>query len=316
MQTPTSAPDPRIKALRRFAASITIFTLLGHLWLGFEQAYLTPVVGLLTAYSMDLALETLEARMQRRPVRYAGGWRELVNFLLPAHIAGLACAMLMYGNARLAPTAFAVAAAVTSKYLIRVRIGGKPRHILNPSNAGIALTLILFPWVGIAQPYEFTENVTGVIDWIVPLAILASGTMLNAKLTRKMPLILGWVAGFVAQAVIRSLLSDVSLVAALLPITGTAFILFTNYMITDPGTTPFEPRRQAGFGLAVAAAYGVLVSLHISFGLFFALVAVCILRAVTIAVRNRFESRTPTPEPLPAMPELSAASLSGSGGRT
>jgi enediyne biosynthesis protein E5 len=314
MQTTTSAPDPRIKALRRFAASITIFTLLGHLWLGFEQAYLTPVVGLLTAYTTDLALETLEARMQRRPARYTGGWRDLVNFLLPSHIAGLACAMLLYGNSRLAPTAFATAVAVATKYVVRVRIGGRQRHILNPSNAGIALTLVLFPWVGIAQPYEFTENVTGILDWVIPLAILVSGTMLNAKLTRKMPLILAWVGGFVAQAVIRSLVSDVSLVGALLPITGTAFILFTNYMITDPGTTPFEPRRQVGFGLAVAAMYGVLVSLHITFGLFFALVLVCILRAVTITVRNRFESRTPAPEPVAAMPELSAAALGG--GRT
>ena len=40
-----------------------------------------------------------------------------------------------------------------------------------------------------------------------------------------------------------------------------AFLLFTFYMVTDPGTTPVEPRGQIAFGAVVAAAYGVLMSL-------------------------------------------------------
>ncbi|MET8092254.1 enediyne biosynthesis protein UnbU [Micromonospora sp. NPDC005220] len=285
--------DPRIVALRRFALSITVFTLLGHTVLGFEQSWLTPIAALLTAYTLDLVLETLEARAERRPVRYAGSAVDLANFLLPAHIGGLACAMLLYGNERLWPTLFAVTVAIASKYVVRVRFtAGRPaKHVLNPSNFGIAVTLLCFTWVGIAPPYQFTANINGIWDWVVPGAILAAGTMLNAKLTRRGPLVAAWVAGFAAQAVLRSVLFDHALVAALLPMTGVAFVLFTNYMITDPGTTPHAPRRQVVFGLATAAVYGTLVLLHIKFGLFFALTTVCLGRWVVIVTARRIRER-------------------------
>lgn len=290
MSAPTSAVDVRVKALRRFALSITAFTVLGHLWLGFEQAYLTPIAAVLTGYAMELLLETVEARAAGRPVRYRGSRTALIDFLLPAHIAGLACAMLLYGNQSLVPTMFATAVAVAGKYVIRLPIRGAYRHVFNPSNLGISVTLILFSWVSIAPPYHFTENVGSVVDVVIPLIILTAGTVLNGKLTRRLPLIAGWVGGFAAQAVLRWLLFDASLAAALLPMTGVAFILFTNYMITDPGTTPTAPRRQVIFGVATAATYGLLVLAHITFGLFFALVIVCGLRALIIAgaaVRDR-----------------------------
>ncbi|WP_199486365.1 enediyne biosynthesis protein UnbU, partial [Actinomadura logoneensis] len=277
------AKDPRVMALRRFALSISAFTVLGHAVLGFEQAYATPVVALATAYALELGLETLDAWATRRPVKYAGGPRALLDFLLPAHITALACAMLLYANSRLGPVVFAVAIGITSKYLVRVRVNGRPRHVLNPSNLGIAAVLLMFPWVGIAPPYQFTEWIGGPLDWVVPAVILASGTMLNGMLTGRMPLVAGWVGGFLLQAVLRAPLTGTALLSALLPVTGVAFVLFTNYMITDPGTTPTRPRNQVLFGLATAAAYGVLVTFHVVFGLFFALVAVCVLRAIGLA---------------------------------
>ncbi|MEU4481913.1 enediyne biosynthesis protein UnbU [Micromonospora sp. NPDC023966] len=297
--TPCTAnrPDPRITALRRFALSITVFNIVGHLLLGFEQAYVTPVVAVLTAYAVDLLLETVEARATGRPERYRGGPVALLNFLLPAHIAGLACAMLLYGNQSLAPTMFAAAVAVSSKYVIRLRVRGSLRHVLNPSNFGISVTLILFSWVSIAPPYHFSEDVDGPVDVVIPLAILAAGTMLNGKLTRRLPLILGWAGGFVLQALLRSVFFDAHLAAALLPMTGIAFVLFTNYMITDPGTTPAAPRRQVMFGLATAAVYGLLVLAHITFGLFFALVIVCGLRALVILGANLRDRADGAPAP-------------------
>ena len=318
-----SAPaDPRITALRRFALSITVFTILGHLVLGFEQAYLTPIVAVLTAYAVELALETVEARAVGRPARYRGSPVEFVNFLLPAHIAGLACAMLLYGNQSLTPTMFAVSLAVASKYLIRVPVRGVWRHVFNPSNFGISLTLILFSWVSIAPPYHFTENVGSFWDVLIPAAILGAGTMLNGKLTRRLPLIMGWVGGFALQAVLRWAILDANLAAALLPMTGVAFVLFNNYMITDPGTTPIAPRRQVLFGAAAAATYGVLVLAHITFGLFFALTIVCGVRALIIAgaaLRGRRSSAgTPRTEPdvpaATAVPQPAAAGAAGSGG--
>ncbi|GAA5115531.1 enediyne biosynthesis protein UnbU [Haloechinothrix salitolerans] len=280
---PTRRPvDARVSALRRFAASITAFTILGHLVLGFEQSPLTPIVALAVSYAMALLFEWLDSWAHGTTPEYAGGLMNLSTFLLPPHITALACAMLLYGNASLWPYIFAVVVATATKYVVRIRVRGKPRHVLNPSNAGIAVTLLLFPWVGIAPPYHFTNAVGGVIDWLIPLGILMLGSLLNAKLTGKMPLILAWVGGFAAQAVIRWLVLDHSLAAALLPMTGVAFILYTLYMITDPGTTPRKPRNQIVFGLTTAAIYGILVVSGVVFGLFFALVITCVLRALVL----------------------------------
>ncbi len=215
---------------------------------------------------------------------FAGGFGRLVDFLLPAHITGLAVAMLLYANDRLAPIAFAASVAIGSKVLVRVPVGDGARHCLNPSNTGIAVTLLLFPWVGIAPPYKFTENLTGIGDWFLPVVIVLSGTFLNTRFTGKVPLILGWLGGFVIQAVLRSNGFGTPLVAALLPMTGMAFLLFTFYMVTDPGTTPSAPKAQFAFGAAVAAAYAVLMLAHVVFGLFFALLAVCILRGLGLTM--------------------------------
>jgi hypothetical protein len=283
-RTKAKPADPRIAALRRFALSITVLTIVGLTLLGFEQAYATAVVAVLVAYAVELALETVEAAAQHRTPRYWGSPVRLMDFLLPAHITGLACAMLLYASSELWPVIFAVTVAVGSKYVIRVKVKGRPRHVLNPSNIGIVATLLLFPWVGIAPPYQYTEWVRGPVDWIIPLAVLTAGTMLNAKLTRKIPLIAGWVGGFALQAVVRTNIEHTSTASALLVMTGTVFILYTNYMITDPGTTPMHPWRQVAFGAAAAITYGVLVYLHVVFGLFFCLAIVCAARGLGLAL--------------------------------
>ncbi|MFI9005776.1 enediyne biosynthesis protein UnbU [Actinosynnema sp. NPDC053489] len=278
---PGLTPDQRrVKALTRFAVSITVFTVVGHLFLGFEQAPVTPLVAVLVSYASALGFEALDAWAFARRPEFAKGGRALAVFLLPAHITGLATAMLMWGNASLWPYVFAVLVGNGSKYLVRLRVGGRLRHVLNPSNTGIVVTLLLFPWVGIAPPYHFTSNTSGALDWLLPLAVLAGGSAINGKLTGRMPLVLGWLGGFLAQAVLRWALLDHHLLAAVAPMTGLAFILFTNYMITDPATTPTGRRDQVLFGVTTAAAYGVLVVSGVSFGLFFALVITCVLRCL------------------------------------
>jgi hypothetical protein len=272
--------ERRNAALRRFGLSITAFTIAGAFWLGFEDSWAQPVVALATAYVLDLALETLEAWAQRRRPRYLGGPSAFVHYLLPAHSSALSIALLLYPNARLQPIVFATAVAVASKFVLRAPVGGGRRHFLNPSNVGISATLLLFPWVGISPPYQFTENIFGAVDWIVPAAVLGSGTLLNAKLTGKGPLILGWTGAFALQGLVRATVFGTPLVAPLMPMTGLVFVLYTNYMITDPGTTPVERRAQIAFGAATAAVYATLVSFHVVFGLFFALTLVSACRGV------------------------------------
>jgi Na+-translocating ferredoxin:NAD+ oxidoreductase RnfD subunit len=303
-----SPADRRIAALRRFAMGISTLTLVGHVWLGFEQSWAQVVVALATCYGVELVLEAADAWSTAREPRFRGGPVALADFLLPAHISALAIALLLYPGGRLAPIAFAATVAVCSKALLRAPVGASRRHVFNPSNFGIAVTLLAFPSVSISPPYHFTENVSGAGDWLVPAFVLCTGTFLNYRLTAKLPLIAAWLVAFAGQALFRSVVLGASLEGALVPMSGMAFLLFTFYMVTDPGTTPVRPRNQVAFGAGVAVAYCALISLHVVFTLFFALALVSTFRgawlyaAATMRAREVREARPR--EPLVARPLL------------
>jgi enediyne biosynthesis protein E5 len=347
-------PD-HLGGLRRFALAITVFTILGHVWFGFEQSYAQPLASVATAYVTQLLLEALEAWAQHRRPRFTQSLGALVNSLLSAHITGLACAMLLYANDRLWVVCFASAVAIASKTLFRMPVGSAKgawplllfqfvlylfllqtgeatsflipvaprwlsafrlgvvpavlllaalvppglatRHYLNPSNFGITVTLLLFPWVGIAAPYQFTENLGATGDWVVPMVIICTGSILNTWYTRRIVLALAWVGAFALQAIVSSLLLWFStgfcpIVARLSAMTGVAFIMFTFYMVTDPATTPERPGAQAVFGASVAVVYSLFLMSHVVFGLFMALVIVCVARGLGMYMLTlRFRDR-------------------------
>jgi hypothetical protein len=295
----------RLGGLRRFAVAITLLNLLGHTFFGFEQSWIQPLLSLATAYACELFIEWIEARAENRTPRFLGSWRQAVDFLLPAHITGLAVAMLLYSSDRVLPIMFAAAVAIASKATFRVAVEGRVRHFLNPSNFGITVTLLLFPWVSIAPPYHFTENLGQAGSLILPGIICFSGTLINLRFTGRLPLILGWWAGFVVQALLRNLLLGTPLLGALNPMTGVAFVLFSFYMISDPATTPFSRRGQVLFGLSVACAYGLLVAVHIVFGLFFALTSVSVLRGLAQYVTGLSRVTSPASVPAAAPPAVS-----------
>ncbi|MEO3854930.1 enediyne biosynthesis protein [Acrocarpospora sp. B8E8] len=268
-----------ITALRRFAMSITIFNILGYTVLGFEQPYVWPFIALATGYTVEIVLEMIGARVEHRAPRYKGGGAKgLMEFLLPAHITSLAMNMLIYVNDRVLVLIFGVMVAVGAKWILRAPVRGRLRHFMNPSNFGITVILLLFPWASIAPPYHFTEHIDGPLDWLIPLGIVMAGTMINAKLTGRMWLIMAWVGGFALQAVVRGVILDTNILGGLATMTGVAFVLFTNYMITDPGTSPSKPGAQVAFGGGVALTYGVLTGMSIPYGIFFATAIVCLAR--------------------------------------
>ncbi|HEU5160892.1 MAG TPA: enediyne biosynthesis protein [Streptosporangiaceae bacterium] len=279
---PPAAPrhSPKVvKALRNFAVSITVFNILGYTVLGFEQPWVWPFVAVATGYAVEIGLEMLGAKTERRAPRFRGnGVRGVMEFLYPAHITSLALNMLIYVNDQIWVMLFGVVVAVGGKWVLRAPVRGRPRHYMNPSNLGLVVILLLFPWVSIAPPYHFTEYVAGPLDWIIPAAIFAAGTMLNAKLTDRMPLVMGWLAVYVLQAIVRGVVLDTAILGALGSMTGVAFVLFTNYMITDPGTSPSKPASQVAFGGAIGVAYACCAGAGITYGLFFATAAVCLGR--------------------------------------
>jgi len=67
--------------------------------------------------------------------------------------------------------------------------------------------------------------------------------------------------------------------------TSAAFVLFTLYMIPDPATTPLKRTGQIVFGASVAVVYGILLVLHVVFGLFLSLAIVAALRGIGLYLR-------------------------------
>lgn len=273
-------PDTRYLALRNFAISISVFNVFGYSLLGFEQPWLWPIISVFVAYTTELTLELVSAWAQRRPPRFRGkGPRGLYEFLLPSHITALAVNMLLYANNQLIAILFGVVIGVGGKHALQAPVAGRMRHFMNPSNFGITVSLLCFgSWLSIAPPYEFTENANTFFRVAIPLIIVTAGTVINALLTKRTPLIVGWLGGFVIQALIRHWVWNVAIFSALGVMTGVAFVLFTNYMISDPGTTPVKGRAQFMFGSSVAFVYGILMLFNVVYTLFFATSLVCLMR--------------------------------------
>lgn len=294
--------DPRYLALRNFAMSITVFNIFGYTLLGWEQPWLWPFLALATAYTTEIVFELLSARAEHRVPGFLGnGMRGVMVFLLPAHITGLACNMLLYANNQWWPVMFAVVVAVSQKHVLRAPIGGRLRHFMNPSNLGISVTLlVLGTWVSISPPYQFTEWANPYFRMMIPMIILTAGTVLNALLTRKIPLIVGWLGSFAIQAFLRHWIYGVQLNTALSVMTGVAFVLFSNYMITDPATTPSKPMAKFMFGSAVGFTYGVLMAFNVVYTLFYALSLVCLARGLGWWVAHLMRQRKQRREGSPA----------------
>jgi Na+-translocating ferredoxin:NAD+ oxidoreductase RnfD subunit len=280
-----SQTDMRLAALRRFAVAITILNVCGRLWLGFENSWAQMFAAVLTAYLVEIVLEVVDARANERPFKFAGGWGRSVDFLLPAHISGLAVSMLLYAGGLLLPFAFASAVGIASKTLFTARVNKSARHFLNPSNTGVAVTVLLFPVIAPAVPYQFTEYLSGGFNRALPVVVLCVGTFMNWRYTKRMPLVLSWVVAFALQGEVRCLLNDLPLFVGLAPMTGVSFVLFTFYMITDPGATPSGRRGQVIFGAATASVYALLMLTHVGFALFYALLIVSAARGLLLHLK-------------------------------
>jgi hypothetical protein len=298
--------DPRYLALRNFALSISVFNIFGYTLLGWEQPYVWPFFAVLTAYATELVFELISAKAENRQPGFMGkDFRGFMLFWLPAHITGLACNMLLYANNQWWPVMFCVIIAVSQKHVLRAPIAGRMRHFMNPSNFGISVTLlVLGTWVSISPPYQFTEWANSYFKLMIPMIILTAGTVLNAMLTKKTALIVGWMGGFAIQAFVRHWIFGVQLNTALSVMTGVAFVLFSNYMITDPATTPTKFLPKFMFGASVAFVYAVLMAFNIVYTLFFALSIVCAIRGlgwwVAHFLAKRREARAPATPPEPS----------------
>jgi hypothetical protein len=287
----SSRPEGRQAALRRFALAITVLTIVGHGYLGFEQSVAQPLIALATAYSMQLLLEWLYARTNGLTPGFYGGIGKAVDFLLPAHIAALAVAMLLYYNDRVWIVAFATSVAIGSKFVLRVPTASGSRHFFNPSNLGLSVTFLLFPSVGITMPWQWTTEISGAADWLFPVVIFVLGTILHLKHAGRIWVVVSFLVAFVVQAVLRGLSPDVNLLTTLAPATGVPAAIFTFYMAPDPATSPAGRNAQILFGSGIALSYMILMYFHVVFALFYALAIVCLARGLVLAATTLVASR-------------------------
>ena len=167
-------------------SAITVLTVLGHAFLGFEQSYAQPLVALATAYGMQLLLEVGRRLVPsgRRP-RFAGGLVALVNFLLSAHITGLAIAMLLYFNDRLWVVAFAAAVAIGSKTLFRAPVGAGSAPLLQPVELRHQRDPAAVPVGRAGDALAVHGGLAGIGDWVCSRVIFVLGSFINVRYTRR-----------------------------------------------------------------------------------------------------------------------------------
>src|SRR5260370_39177807 len=71
---PNKNPKLRLFALWSFTVLLTIWNVLGHTVLGFEQSWASPVAGLATAIGVAIFLEWVEARADKRASIFLRGF--------------------------------------------------------------------------------------------------------------------------------------------------------------------------------------------------------------------------------------------------
>lgn len=290
MLYPEHSERLRMFSLLYFLSLLIVWNLLGHTILGFEQSWEQYLTAIAAACAAQLGFELVDAWSKKRPTRLGNRPLDTLVFFAPAIISGSAVGMLIFPSKLLLPFALASVLSIASKPMFRAPVATRTQHFFNPSNFGIVVTLFLCPWVSVAPPYHFMADAVGFWNWLVPVIILLSGIAVHGMATGRLPLIAGWLAGFVLQAWLRHLLGGSALVPSLLPMTSAAFTIFTLYMVPDPATTPLKKPQQLLFGVAVALVYGVIQISHQVYGLFGALFLVSLIRGLWlhgIALWNR-----------------------------
>ena len=123
---------------------------------------------------------------------------------------------------------------------------------------------------------------------------LCTGSFLNWRFTKRLPLIAAWLSCFVAQALLRHWLFGARLESALLPMIGRGVHSIYFLYGDRPRHHTFGHVCTGYLRRAVAFTYGLLMVLHIVFDLFFALSIVCAGRGLAMAIQGlKPKQRTP-----------------------
>lgn len=241
--------DPRATLV----LALGTYTVLGQSTFYFNRSPLELLLALLTCAGLDLLIGLI-------------GRRELA-LPLSGIITGLSLGLLLESDHW---QVFVAAAcwAILSKHLLQVR----GAHVFNPSNFGVLAAILLGHGQATVAPGS---------QWgghpLYALVILSLGLLMMRRVGR-LPVVCGWLTGYLTMGLVRMALGQGGLIYVLGPMTGAEFTLFSFSMIPDPKTSPSAPRVQVLWGLALALLDGVLRLGELRFSMFYALFALCLLR--------------------------------------
>lgn len=233
--------DTRILILLFFA--ILAYAILGTP--GFARTWRQFAVASGICLSLDLILGYVFARK----------W----IFPLSGIVSSFGVAVLVDSPA-LWPTAVAAVLASLSKHLVR----WDGRHVFNPNNFGVVVTVLAFPdWA-----------VTGAMRWggKLGLSFLLFGIgWLIVYRADRWAASLSYMLGFLFFNALRSLIFEKPIWAYSISLLGPAMQLFIFYMISDPKTSPSARRNQMAYGIAIAALDNLMRHMQIKDAPLFAL---------------------------------------------
>ena len=224
---------------------LTTFTVLGQTALHFT---VSPA-DILTSLAVAVGTDAVWHR------RRAGRW----VLPLSAVITGLGISLLLR-SPDVPVFAFAALVAIGSKYLIRSRNG---RHVFNPSNFGIVVTLALTSGLSDVMPERWDRSA------LVALFVCCIGSFVVFRVKRLVMVGTFLVAHLVAAGLYAGQ------VPAWTASLSASTLIFTFFMITDPRTAPKDTPGQVAYALVVAGLAQVLTASGSLAPLFVALVAVC-----------------------------------------
>lgn len=300
-----SVRDPRL----HLAATITSIQVMGQAYLGWELSIAQILVCLLTCAVLEIPLVFWERREIVWPASALltgngvalvlrvngtehGDWWSMNGWYIFAATAGFA---------------------LVSKHLIRFR----DRPVVNPSNLGLVLCFLVLG-TGVVNPLDFWWGPLSPA-MVVVYAILAAGALGVTRRLGLIPMSLAFWGVFAASlAVVSGAGHCISARWSVDPVCGSDFwwivvtspevVIFMLFMITDPMTTPREPRARVVFGASVGLVSALLVApMQTEFG---AKVAVLAGLVVVCAARPLLAVAPPTLVPLSRpSPALSVAGV-------
>ncbi|HEY1100007.1 MAG TPA: FG-GAP repeat protein, partial [Myxococcota bacterium] len=259
--TPPPLSDPRWP----FAALLTLYGVLGFTVFGFNRSPWQMLFIVVVGSVLDMV--------------FARFVRGRAVFPLSAWISMCALAILLnYSHGSLLPF-FPVLLCLAGKNILTF----EGRHIYNPSMFAVATSLLIGSEMITASPaYQWDGNALTVSFFIAAMAM----AMFIFRVGRTW-LIVSFLFFYALQTALRAYIMRHHLPPEMLFIgtmTTPPFFLFVMYMITDPGTSPKDPKQQVLIAFLIASVDLVLHLKESVFTFFYAALTVATGKFILVHV--------------------------------